>query len=201
VNVPSVDPEVLKGMKPFLELAEKIGSMQAQIVSGYIKTVKITYVGDLIKQNLTALTLSIVKGLLTPILEEKVNYVNALVIAKERGIEVVERKTDKVEDFAHLIHVNVETSETKSSVMGTLFTNSESRIVKIDNFYVEAMPKGHMLVIYNHDMPGIVGNIGTLLGDAGINIAGMTFGREKKGGDAITLLNIDSAVPQPFLKR
>lgn len=201
VNVPSVDPEILKTMGPYLDLAEKIGLLQAQIIDGYIKSITITYVGDIINQNLSAITLSIVKGILSPILEEKVNFVNALVIAKERGITINERKTDDITDFAHLINVSVETNKSKSSVMGTLFTKKDARIVKINNFYVEAIPKGHMLVIFNDDAPGIVGHIGTLLGDADINIAGMTFGREKKGGDAITLLNVDSEVPKNIIEK
>ena len=201
VNVPSVDPEVLKTMQPYLELAEKIGLMQGQLVEGYIKTVKITYVGDIINQNLNALTLSIIKGLLSPILEEKVNNVNAVVIARERCIHIIERKTEKVEDFAHLIHVIVETSKMKNAIMGAVFMNNYPRIVKINNFYVEAFPRGYMLVISNKDVPGIVGLIGMLLGNAKINIAGMTFGREKPGGNAITLLNVDKEVPKAIVEK
>ena len=201
VNMPSVDPEVFKSMKPFLDLAEKMGLMQAQIMEGYIKSVKIAYIGEIVNQNLDALTLSIMKGLLSPALEEKVNNVNAMFIARERGINIIERKTKEVEDFTHLIHVTVETNKTKNSITGTLFTKTEPRIVKINNFYVEAVPKGHMLVINNIDVPGIVGHIGTLLGDEKINIAGMTFGREKKGGNAITLLNVDSEVPKEIIQK
>ena len=201
VNVPSVDPELLKTMKPYLELAEKMGLLQAQIINGYIKTVRITYVGEIVHQNLSAITMSIIKGLLSPALEEKVNNVNAVVIARERGINIIERRTEEVEDFAHLIHVSVETNKMKNSIMGTLFTKTEPRVVKFNNFYVEVIPRGHMLFIYNKDMPGIVGQIGTLLGDAKINIAGMTFGREKKGGNAITFLNVDSEVPESILKK
>jgi len=201
VNVPSVDAEVLKSMRPYLDLAEKIGLMHGQIADGFIKSVILTYKGDITNLNLNALTLSVIKGLLSPILEEKINNVNAMVIARERGINIIERKTDEVEDFAHLIHVKVETNKSKNTIMGTLFTNSEPRIVKLNNFYVEAVPKGNMLIISNRDVPGIVGLIGTLLGKAKINIAGMTFGREKKGGKAITLLNVDCEVPGPVLQK
>jgi len=202
VNVPSVDAEVMKVLKPYLDLAEKIGLMHAQLADGYIKKVKITYVGEqLTSQDLTGVTLSMIKGLLSYALEEKVNFVNAMVIAKERGITVVERKTEKLEDFVSLIYVTVETDKGNSTIMGTLFTKTEPRIVKINDFYVEAMPKGNMLVIYNEDAPGIVGHIGTMLGDAKINIAGMTFGREKRGGDAITVLNVDQDVPKDILEK
>ncbi|MDD5440124.1 MAG: phosphoglycerate dehydrogenase [Candidatus Omnitrophica bacterium] len=202
VNVPSVDAEVLKVMKPYLDLAEKIGLIHAQLAAGAIKKVKITYVGEqLTCQDLTAVTLSMIKGLLSHALEEKVNFVNAMVIAKERGITIVERKTEKMEDFVTLIYVSVETDKGENIIMGTLFTKTEPRIVKINDFYVEAIPKGNMLVIHNDDAPGIIGHIGTLLGDAGINIAGMTFGRVKRGGEAITVLNVDQNIPKEIMEK
>jgi len=201
VNVPSVDQEVLKAMRPYLELAEKMGQMQAQLIEGFVKRVKITYVGEIVNQNLNALTLSIIKGLLSPILEEKVNNVNAMVIARERGITISERKTEEVKDFAHLIHVAVETNKMTNTLTGTLLMKNSPRIIRVNNFYVEAIPKGHMLVIDNEDAPGIVGHIGTILGNEKINIAGMTFGRDKKGGNAITLLNVDSEVPKNLLEK
>jgi len=170
-------------------------------VEGYVTNVKINYVGDIASMNLNSMTIAFLKGLLSPILEDKVNNVNAMFIARERGINVSETKTDEAEDFAHLIHVEVETNKMKNTIMGTLFTKKEPRVVRINNFYVEALPKGHMLVIDNEDSPGIVGQIGTLLGDAKINIAGMTFGREKEGGNAITLLNVDSEVPAKVLEK
>ena len=200
VNAPSVDPEILKTMKPYLDIAEKIGLLEAQLLGGYIKSVKITYVGELVNLNLDAVTVSMIKGLLTPVLEEKVNYVNAMFIAKERGIKITERKRESIEDFANLISAEVETNKGKVSVMATLYTRQDPRIVKINKFYVEAVPKGHMLVIFNKDVPGIVGLIGMLLANEKINIAGMTFGREKQKGDAITVLNVDSQVPEKVLK-
>jgi D-3-phosphoglycerate dehydrogenase len=124
-----------------------------------------------------------------------------MMIAKDRGINIVERKKETIEDFANLISVEVETGKAQSLIMGTLYTKTEPRVVKVDNCYVEAIPKGHMLVIYNKDVPGIVGHIGTLLGDAKINIAGMTFGREKPGGKAISLINVDSEVPKSVLEK
>ncbi|OGW75084.1 MAG: phosphoglycerate dehydrogenase [Omnitrophica bacterium RBG_13_46_9] len=199
VNIPCIEPELFKIIEPYLNLAEKIGSMHAQLQEGSVSKIKIKYVGDIVQYDLNHMTRSIVKGLLGRTLEESVNYVNALVVSKERGIKITEEKTKEVEDFANLIIVEVQTSKTKNSIMGTLFTKIDPRIVKINQFYVDAFPEGHMLVIYNTDKPGIVGQIGTLLGKNNINIAGMNFGRTKRGGDAITLLNIDSAVPEKVL--
>jgi len=199
VNVPSIEPELYKIIEPYLNLAEKIGKMHAQLALGYINKVKIRYVGDIVKYDLNHMTRSIIKGMLEPTLEESVNYVNALVIARERGIKISEEKSKEIEDFANLISVEVETEKMKSCIMGTLFTKVDPRIVKVDKFYVDVVPEGHMLVIYNQDKPGIVGLIGTLLGKNGINIAGMNFGRAKPGGEAITVLNVDSDVPEDVI--
>ncbi len=199
VNVPCVDSEMLKIIDPYLKLAEKMGSMQSQLVGGHIKTVKIRYVGDILKYNLAPFTVSIMKGMLTPILQETINYVNALVIAKERGINVIETKTADAQDFASLISVEVETDKAKSSLTGTLFTKVDPRIVRINDFYVDSVPDGYMLVIANRDVPGIIGQIGTILGRNKINIAGMSFGRDEKGGRAVSILNIDSDVPKKVL--
>jgi D-3-phosphoglycerate dehydrogenase len=139
------------------------------------------------------------KGMLTPILQETVNFVNALVISKERGINIVETKTAEVQDFANLISVEVETDKMKNSLIGTLFTKVDPRIVKINDYYVDCVPEGHMLVISNKDVPGIIGQIGTILGKNNINIAGMSFGRDEKGGTAISVLNVDSDVPRGVL--
>lgn len=199
VNVPCVDPEILKIIDPYLKLAESIGAIHAQLAEGHIKRVRIRYVGDLLRYDLSPLTLSLVKGMLTPILQETVNFVNALVIAKERGINIMEAKTAEVQDFASLVSVEVETDRTKNCIDGTLFTKVDPRIVKINEFYVDSVPEGNMLIVFNKDVPGIIGQIGTLLGKNKINIAGMSFGREVKGGRAITVLNVDNDVPRKVL--
>ena len=201
INVPSIAPELLKAIEPYLNLAEKIGSMHAQLAEGSINKVKIKYIGDIVGYSLNHITRSIMKGMLEPVLEESVNYVNALVIARDRGIKVDEEKTEEIQDFANLIAVEVKTGRTKNFVTGTLFTKIDPRIVKINQFYVDAVPDGNMLVIYNLDKPGIVGQIGSILGKANINIAGMTFGRARPGGEAITVLNVDNAVPQKVINQ
>lgn len=201
VNAPSIEPELLKVIEPYLNLAEKIGNFHAQLAQGSINKVKIKYIGDIVKYSLNHITRSIMKGMLEPVLEENVNYVNALVIARERGIKIDEEKTEEIQDFANLIVVEVKTARAKNFIMGTLFTKIDPRIVKINQFYVDAVPKGHMLVIYNIDKPGIVGQIGSILGRNNINIAGMTFGRAKPGGNAITVLNVDGAVSEKVLNK
>ena len=199
VNAPCLDPEMCKVMDPYMKLAEKMGSMQAQLVDGHVKTVKIKYVGDLLKYDLSPFTLSLIKGMLTPILQETVNFVNSMVIAKDRGINITETRMAETQDFANLIIVDVETDKMKSSLMGTLFTKVDPRIVKINDSYVDAVPEGFMLVMSNKDVPGIIGQIGTILGKNSVNIAGMSFGREEKGGKAVSVLNVDSDVPKNVL--
>lgn len=199
VNMPCVDPEVFKVIEPYLRLSENIGSIIAQIVEGHIKKVKIRYVGDILKYELSPFTVSIMKGMLTPILQETVNFVNSLVIAKERGITVVESKTDQIQDFASLIVVEVETDKSKSLLAGTLFMKGDPRIVKINEFWVDCAPEGNMLAVFNKDVPGIIGEIGTIFGKNNINIASVSFGRDAKGGNAVSIWNVDSDVQKKVL--
>ena len=200
VNYPSVDGEVLKVIRPYLKLAENIGALQAQLADGRITYVKVRYSGETTNYDTSPITVALVKGLLTPILGETVNYVNAQVLAKGRGIKVIESKTTEVEEFANLIATEVKTDQLRSIVEGTLFSKDNPRIVKIDEFYVDAVPQGYMVITFNKDVPGIIGSIGTILGRNNINIAGMTFGRRKQGGRAITVLNVDGPVPDEVLR-
>ena len=198
-NVPVMEAEALSVLGPYLNLAERLGCIQSQLVEGAIKSINVNYVGEVADLDVSVITRALVKGIFNPILEEDVNYVNALLIAKERGIKVSEKKTSKITDFASLITVGIETEKTGYYIMGTLFSNKEARIIKLDKFYVEAIPDGYMLVISNNDVPGVVGKIGTVLGKLGINIAEMSFGRDKGTGQAISLLNVDSEVPKKVI--
>ncbi|MBM3253470.1 MAG: phosphoglycerate dehydrogenase [Candidatus Omnitrophica bacterium] len=199
VNVPCVEGELLKHIKPFIELAEKTGLLISQIAEGRIREVKIRYSGDITAHDIKPVTIALVKGLLSPVLMENVNYVNATCLAKERGINITESKLTQIEDFVNLIAADVITDKSRCSVYGTLFANKEPRIVKINEFYVDLIPSGSLLVISNIDKPGIVGYIGTLMGSHNINIANMTFGRVVPGGKAITVLNLDNVVPREIL--
>ncbi len=199
VNFPSVDQEVLKLIEPYWKLIERLGMMQAQLVEGQVREVKIRYVGELTRLELAPLTIAFIKGLLTPALQESVNYVNAAMIAKERGIKVVESKAADSEDFANLIATIVETDKGTTEVHGTLFTRSDPRIVRINEFYVDAVPSGAMLIVRNQDKPGMVGRIGSTLGSNKINIGWMTLGRHAQGGPALLVLNLDQVPPEPVL--
>jgi D-3-phosphoglycerate dehydrogenase / 2-oxoglutarate reductase len=200
-NIPVVDEEILEMSQPYINLAERLGSIQTQLIDEPIKSVTVKYSGDLANIDVSIITRSLVKGIFDPILEEHINYVNSLVVAKERGVKVTEKKTSEITDFANLICVELEAGKKKHLIMGTLFANKEPRIVMIDKFYVEAIPDGYMLVVSNNDIPGIVGKVGTVLGKSGINIAGISLGRNKKIHKAISLLNVDSEVPKAVMKK
>jgi D-3-phosphoglycerate dehydrogenase len=122
------------------------------------------------------------------------------VIAKERGITVIESKTAEVQDFASLMVLEVESEKAKSLLLGTLFTKVDPRIVKLDDFYVDFVPEGTMLVVFNKDVPGIIGTIGTTFGKNNINVASVSFGRSEKGGRAVSVWNVDSDISKEVLE-
>ena len=196
VNLPSVEPETFEALKPYFKLAEKLGSLESQLVEGRIKVAKIDYTGEDLTGKISVITPAFLRGLLEPVLKEAVNYVNAPVIAKKRGIKVVESKSSQVEDYANLLRVEIETDKSKASAAGTLFGKKDARIVRINDYRVDAVPEGCMLLCSHEDKPGIVGQIGVVLGKVNINIAGMTLGRRARGGKEMTVLNVDSQVPE-----
>jgi D-3-phosphoglycerate dehydrogenase len=201
VNAPCLDPEIAGILQPYVTLAEKIGLLQGQLAQGRITRLKIGYRGDIVSYDTAPITVACVKGVLQPFMGETVNYVNACVLAKERKITIEEAKTEKVENFATLISVETRTEKGELVVWGTVFAKNEPRIVKINRYYIEARPFGYMLIIKNRDLPGVVGHIGTILGQNKINIAEMTFGRERPGGQAVSVLNVDSFISPKVLEK
>lgn len=200
VNFPRLEPEILEQLKPYVDLAERLGTFQAQLLPGYLQSVKITYTGQMNSYQLQPITVALLKGLLEPIFPERVNYVNAPILARERGIKIIETKSNQVEDFANLIRVETETPGGKRSVAGTLLGREDPRIVRIDGYHVDAVPEGYLLVCSNHDKPGVIAHISTVLSRNGMNIAGMTVGRKEIGGKAVTVINIDNSISVGVLK-
>jgi D-3-phosphoglycerate dehydrogenase len=201
VNIPFVDPEVLDRIRPYLLLTEKLGLFAAQLIEGQLLQADIHYSGQAAECETTPITVAFLKGLLTPILAENVNYVNAAVLAKERGVKVTESKSSTAAHYANLIQIDIRTDKKHTRVAGSVISREDIRIVTIDNYNVEAVPEGYLLLISNKDVPGIVGQIGTLLGSNHVNIAGMTLGRDIQGGQAKTLLKIDSAISDDLMKQ
>ncbi|MFH2137076.1 MAG: phosphoglycerate dehydrogenase [Candidatus Omnitrophota bacterium] len=201
VNYPCIEGETCTILEPYMRLAEKLGSLQAQIITGHINKVSIKYGGEIVGQEVAPITVALIKGLLTPILQESINFVNAPFIAKERGIAVSETKILETEEFANLIGVEVETDQGKTFVAGTLFSKNNPRIVRINEFYIDSIPEGYMIITHNHDKPGIVGEIGTILGENNINIGAMNFGRTAPGGESLVVLNVDGNVSREILEK
>jgi len=201
VNLPMVSSEVLDRIRPYMELAERIGSFQGQLVNGGISQINIQYSGEIINYDIKLLTLSLLKGLLSRILQREINLVNAPFIAKERGIRIKESSVSRIKDYANLVLSEIKTEDGKNLIGGTLFRENDLRIIRIDNFYLDVVAQGNILICYHLDTPGIIGKIGTILGENKINIAAMDVGRTTLGGNAITISNVDSSVPEKVLKR
>jgi D-3-phosphoglycerate dehydrogenase / 2-oxoglutarate reductase len=201
VNIPMVAPELLPRLQPFLTLVEKLGALQTQLVQGGIERVTVEYSGEVATLSIAPLTVAVLKGLLTPIMEHPVNYVNAPIVAKERGIEVKEIKSTDAGDFTSLIRVRVEAGKVAHQVAGTLYHKKDARVTEIDQFKVEVVPEGHMLLIHNVDRPGVIGMVGKILGDQGINILRMQCALEKRGGDALLIIGSDTEFPAAVLEQ
>lgn len=199
VNFPSIPADQIARLQPYINLAEKLGGFASQIFEGGVTELTIEYQGDASTINTAPITIAVIKGFLTPILEETVNFVNAPIIAKERGIEVKEIKSSDEGDYQSLIGLRVKAKDKENYFAGTLFSKKDPRIVVIDNFKVEIVPEGELLFMYNNDKPGVIGNIGTLLGKNNINIARMHFGRETPGGMAISVVSIDTPASAELL--
>ncbi|MFA4905965.1 MAG: phosphoglycerate dehydrogenase [Candidatus Margulisiibacteriota bacterium] len=199
VNIPSMKPELLSPVRPYMSIAEKLGKLAAQVIKGAISKVVVEYSGEVAECNVAPLTTIVMKGLLEPSMDVKVNFVNAPLIAKERGIEIVESKSKEAKDFASLILVKVKTEKEEREVGGTVFEKLGDRLVAIDGYRVDANPQGYLLIISNIDKPGMIGKVGTYLGQKNINIASMDVGRIKVGEKAVMVINVDASVPDEVL--
>jgi D-3-phosphoglycerate dehydrogenase len=200
VNFPSIPSDQVARLQPYINLAEKLGGFAAQIFEGGVTEITIEYRGEASEIKTAPVTIAAIKGFLTPILEETVNFVNAPFIARERGIEVKETKSTDAGDYQSMVAIRLKAKDKESYFAGTLFSKKDPRIVGIDNFKVEIVPDGELLFIYNNDKPGVIGNIGTLLSKNNINIARMHFGRETLGGRAISVVTIDTPAPSKIIE-
>ncbi len=199
VNVPSLSPEVLQVLRPYLLLAEKLGALQAQLTTEPPLEVAVQATGEVAEREVRSLAAAVLRGLLGHLLESGINYVNAPAIARERGIKVIEARAAQMGDYLNSISVELRTASRTVAVQGAVFGADTVRVVKIDGFRMEAVPEGHILMLHNRDVPGVVGRVGTLLGERGINIAGIELGRERVGGMALSLIHVDDPVPAEVL--
>ena len=191
LNAPAVEPELMEVLGPYIELAERLGRLLVQLVDGRIARLVVTYRGEMTAHDVEPLTTALLKGVLEPVLTTPVNYVNAPVIAAERGLKVDAVKSTELEDFANLITVAAKTAEGTTTVSGTLFGRNQSRIVRVDDYHVDVQPYGYLLLTHNHDRPGVIAHVSTVLAQRGVNIADMTCGRDHPGGTSLLVISID----------
>lgn len=200
LNMPSLSAEDAGRLAPYMTLAEQLGSFAGQLTRSGLKQVRIEYEGHVAELNCRPLTQAAITGLLRPILDS-VNMVNAPVLARERDIAVTEVKHDRDSDYQTLIRLTVTTERGPRCVAGTLFGGSKPRIVEVKGISVEAELGPHMLYISNEDRPGFIGGLGSILGDAKVNIATFHLGRATAGADAIALIEVDEAITDEVLAR
>ncbi len=202
LNMPSVSAEEAPRLRPYMKLAEQLGSFMGQIVEGNIACVEVEYQGAATELNTRPLNAIVLQSLLAPVLDLAVNMVNAPVIAKEKGIEVTEKKLNREADYHTLVRLSVNTQDNNTyTIAGTLFADRQPRIVDILGIDIDAQLGKHLLFVRNDDKPGFIGALGTILGDAGVNIANFNLGRVGPGQGAIALIDVDQAIGDDLLKK
>jgi D-3-phosphoglycerate dehydrogenase len=189
---------VLNKLQPYFNLGEKIGVILGQITQGAVNEIIISYSGDLVDVDTSPLTRHVVKGVFANQLES-VNIVNAMHLAKTRGVNIVVQTSNTSSSFTNLLTVTLKSKQEEKSLAGTLLAGIGERIVKIDQYPVDFAPEGNLLLISHNDKPGIIGRVGTLLGNNDVNIATMQVGRKVIGGSAIMVLAIDKQAPKEVL--
>ncbi|KAF5411944.1 MAG: D-3-phosphoglycerate dehydrogenase [Candidatus Methanocomedens sp.] len=198
INMPYVKQEVMKVLQPYLPLAEKIGRLAAQLMENKYERIELSYSGEIAERDTGPVTVAALKGVLEFAMGSSVNYINAPVIAKERKIKVIESKSKTSESYANLVMLRLFNNGDVKTVAGTM-VGTNPRIVQINEYSIDVLPSGHMLVALHEDHPNIIGPCCIVLGKYDINIAGMQVGRIKAGGTAIMVLNVDSEVNENIL--
>ena len=199
VNMAPVSAQAMNVIKPFFDLAERLGCMATALAEGAVTAVEVEYTGEITDVNTKLLTTAVLKGMLTPILETNVNFVNAPGLAKERNISVREVKSKETADYANMIRVKA-TAEKKSVVLAGALFGSEGRIVEIDGYRVDLDPHKHIMICPHINRPGVIGTVGSIMGKANINISGMQVGNTDKEGTNLMVLTVDNDVPADVLK-
>lgn len=195
VNAPALGAKELSTLRPYITLAESLGRIQSQLVERGVREVRLAFAGELVEMDAAPVTRAFLAGLLRDV-SARVNLVNAFIIAEERGIAVTTAYVRGSNDSAPAIRTSVIGEGGEQVVAGTIFGSTggsrEGRITEINGFQVEAIPRGHMLVMRNHDVPGVIGRVGTILGDRGVNISRFHLGRRERGGEAMAVIAVDA---------
>jgi len=199
VNV-SAGAEVTEVVRPFVPLAERLGALAAGLAEGGVRSVVASYLGRIAEHDTRVLTLAILKGILGHTVNEPVSFVNAPMLARDRGLTVSEMRSTVSQDYVSLVSLRAETDAGPVSLEGTIVARDRERITKLDDFDIEVAPAERMVFLNYEDRPGIIGKVGTIMGDAGINIATMDVGRRGQGMEALIALTVDSEVPADVLE-
>jgi D-3-phosphoglycerate dehydrogenase len=199
VNLPFGPGAEYKLHRPYLELAEKLGKLQGQLAGGRIHRVEIEIEGEGLQPLVRPVAVALFKGMLRPVDERPVNYVNSPVIAHEQGIAMKQIVGMQLVDYPNLISCRVYWDGGSQTVAGVLFAGGEARLVQYGDIRVDARPEGYLLFLYNRDIPGVIGRVGTLLGEHNVNIGEWRLGRDRPGGRAVSFINLDSACPRAVL--
>jgi len=200
VNMPPIKTADIEDMRPYLTLAEMLGAIYYQVEKDTVHKIEIIYRGDLAEKETKVISLSVLKGFLDPVIKEKVNYVNAELMLKNMGIELVESKRSNLDKYTSMITVRFITKSKQSSVSGTVFGKDSIRIVDFFGYKLDFEPTPYVIIVENVDKPGIIGQLGTILGAANINIAAMQNSRNKKGEKAVSFISVDGEVSQDVLR-
>jgi D-3-phosphoglycerate dehydrogenase len=201
VNVEGIDPKLLPALLPYRDLCERLGRLLSSLARGPVSEVILEYSGIVQEYPMRPLTSSFLKGFLQAKLSDPVNVVNAHLLARDAGIKVLETRAAEPQDFAALISATLRGRDGTRSAAGALFGKREPRLVRLDEFHLDAIPQGSMLIVSNDDRPGMVGRFGTALGAASVNIAYLSLGRDRSGGRAIAIFNLDSPVSDDLLRQ
>ncbi len=194
VNMPPLKPGDLEQLKPYIDLAEVLGKVYYQAEKETVQKLEVVYSGDLADKETKVISLSVLKGFLSPVIEERVNYVNAELIAESMGIELIESRSSHLDKYTNLITVKFITKTKELSISGTVFAKEELRIVDFFGYELDFEPAPYVLAFQNVDRPGIIGKIGTLLGANGINIAAMQWSRNRRGDKAVSFVSVDGEI-------
>jgi D-3-phosphoglycerate dehydrogenase len=199
VNMAAVDRTELEELRLYVDMARRLGLLQAQMSQGPIRRAELSYRGEVARRSTRLITAAFTAGLLESHLAQDVNIVNAELLARERGIEIVEQISPKKGDFGTLIKADVQTEKKTYTAAATLFGNQYLRLVQLGPYHLDSFLDGIMLIFTHRDVPGLIGFIGTIFGKHQVNIAQMTVGRQQPGGEAIAVLNLDTQPPEQAL--
>ncbi|MFU0825744.1 MAG: hypothetical protein ACFWTK_12350 [Clostridium sp.] len=203
VNLPGIATDELKAMRPYIELMEKLGKLYYQLNSYPVKNVNIVYWGDIVKFDTEMLEIAFLKGLLEQVNNDRVNYINAKMTAEQSGISIRRQKMkEHYNNYSSLITIKITNNAgEKFTLSGTVSNKQEGKLVEIEGYEVDVKPSEYMLFVKNKDVPGVIGQVGTIVGQENINVATMQVGRKVKGEMAIMILNVDSEISKESLDK